>query len=93
MKKIILVIVTVTIVFLGATSVSSSEKEPVVIEYPNGKIVKGYVLDCELDLYECSLKLSDGKIYTVMYTQIDDLSKIITNPEVLDYFEHIYPQA
>ncbi|MCO4651031.1 hypothetical protein Si036_00400 [Streptococcus infantarius subsp. infantarius] len=93
MKKIILAIATIAIVFLGVTSVSSSEKEPVIIDFPDGHQVKGYVLDCELDLYKCSLKLSDGKIYTVMYTQIDDLSKVIISPDVLDYFEHIYPQA
>lgn len=93
MKKIILAIATIAIVFLGVTSVSSSEKEPVIIDFPDGHQVAGYVKECELEPYECTIALTDGSVYTVMYSQVDDLSKIIYSPDVLEFFEHAYPRA
>lgn len=93
MKKIILSIVTIAIVFLSATSVSSSEKEPVVIDFPDGHQVIGYVKECELEPYECTIALTNGSVYTVMYTQVDDLTKICFTEEALEYAKHAYQQA
>ena len=93
MKKIILTIATIAFAFLGTTTVLSSEKEPVTISFPDGHQVTGFVDECELDAYECTIALTDGSVYTVMYTQVDDVAKIVFDKEWLDYIEHIYPRV
>lgn len=93
MKKLILTIATIALTFLGTTTVLSSEKEPVTLSFPDGHQVTGYVDECELDAYECTVALTDGSVYTVMYTQVDDLDKIIFDKDWLDYVKHIYQRV
>lgn len=84
MKKLIIIFAT-ALLAASCSIVRSEDKEAVTISFPDGSKVTGIVKNCEQYKDMCRIYLTDGQVYDVLYTQVDDVYKLSPDGYAGDY--------